>query len=103
MAYSDRIKQVVAAAPDGTLSKKLADICIKTEIPVHIIAQWMGVSRQGVYYWFSGETEIREAKRQKVEKIIQVLEKAYNENALPVSDLETALTIVGRYKNPVLY
>ena len=97
MAYSTRIKNLVAKTPD-CLGKQLGETCIKTEIPVQVLAKWMGVSRQGCYYWITGVTEIAENKRKKVEQIIRVLDAAYNEKALPANDLETALDVVRQFK-----
>lgn len=99
--YSNRMYTAVRLAPKERLGVRLGAVCIDAQIPVQIVAQWMGMSRQGVYFWFTGETEVAERHHRKVERIIQVLSLALDEEALPTDSLATSLEVVGQYRAKV--
>jgi len=96
--YSNRMHTAVKLAPKGMLGVRMGAICIDAQIPVQVVARWMGVTRQGVYFWFTGETEVAERHQKKVERIIQVLTLALDERALPAKNLEESLRVVDKYR-----
>jgi hypothetical protein len=99
--YHKAVYDRVAAADMSKPGVRLAAACIDAQIPVQVVARWMGITRQGVYYWFFGETEVAEHNVKKVELITRVLVSAVDDNALPVKDLATAMNIVKKYKEMV--
>ena len=96
--YSKKTYAAVAKADMSLLGVQLGAACIDAEIPVQVVARWMGVSRQGVYYWFTGVTDIEAGKRVKVENIIATLLSALDAEELPAKDLFTALVVVKKYR-----
>jgi len=98
MAYSQRLYTAVSQADMKMLGVRLGAVCIDAKIPVQVIARWMGISRQGVYLWFTGATDVADRHREKVESLIDVLLDALEENALPVPKLARALEIVEEYQ-----
>lgn len=98
MAYRKHIVDRVQAADLHLPGVRLGAACIEAQIPVQIVARWFGVTRQGVYYWFLGETAVAEARAAKVEQVTKVLLAALRAKALPAKDLPTALEIIKQYK-----
>lgn len=96
--YSKKIYDAVAAAPMSMLGVQFGAACIDTQIPVQVVAKWMGVTRQGVYYWFTGVTEVAEKHQAKMESIRATLLAALKDNALPVDDLAEAMKVVKKYR-----
>lgn len=54
--YSLHLRDLNRRAPSKLLGVRLGRACIKHDIPVTVVAQRMGVSRQTVYNWFGGTT-----------------------------------------------
>lgn len=96
--YSKKMYDLVAAADMDLLGVQFGAACIDAQIPVQVVARWLGVTRQGVYYWFTGVTEVAEKHRAKIGGIQQVLLNALNDEALPVDDLVEALQIIKKYR-----
>jgi hypothetical protein len=80
------------------LGVQLGAACVDAEIPVQVVARWLNVSRQAVYYWFTGVTDIEPKKRARASAIIGVLLKALDAQELPAVDLAAAIEIVKKYK-----
>ena len=97
--YSKKTYDAVAAAPMGMLGVQFGAACVDAQIPVQVIAKWMGVSRQGVYYWFTGVTEVAEKHQTKMEEIRQLLLRALKDDTLPVDDLADAVKIIKKYRS----
>lgn len=57
--YSMRFVEAVRAADQTHIGVKLANLCIKREVPVGRVAEWLGVTRATVYSWFTGRTTPR--------------------------------------------
>ena len=49
---------------------RLGKYCIKNNIPVVKVAEQFGVSRMTIYQWFTGQTQPRSSKAQKIEKYL---------------------------------
>ena len=97
--YHKTTYDVVAAGDLTRPGVRLAAACIDAEIPVQVVAKWIGVSRQAVYYWLTGATDVARRHIDKVERITDVLLDALDANELPAEDLETALAVVKRYRS----
>jgi transcriptional regulator with XRE-family HTH domain len=54
--YSARLIALNKKADSRLLGVRLGRVCIKHNIPVSTIASNLGVSRQTVYNWFTGDT-----------------------------------------------
>ena len=96
--YSQKVYEAVA---NGDLTKpgvKLGTACIDAQIPVQVVAKWMGLSRQGIYYWFMGVTDVAGRHRAKADQITQVLLAGLDDNKLPAVDLPTALEVIKQYR-----
>ena len=96
--YQQKTIDAIAKADQTRPGVFLAAMCIEAQIPVQVVAKWLGITRQGVYYWFTGANEVAEHHLPKVERITQVLVSALAAHDLPAKDLPTALTIVKQYK-----
>ncbi len=71
MAYSQQIKDTVKKAPK-TLGNQLGRWAVHFDIPVALIAQATGASRQTAYNWFSGG-EVFVAYRPAVENLLKIM------------------------------
>jgi len=96
--YSRKMYDAVAKADMSMLGVQLGAACVDAQVPVQVVARWMGVTRQGVYYWFTGVTDIADDKQDKAEQIIQVLTKALDEGKLPAASLDDTLAVVKQYR-----
>lgn len=54
--YSTGFVRAVNSADPKLIGVQLARICIKKNIPVTDVAEYLGVSRQSIYMWFVGRT-----------------------------------------------
>lgn len=97
--YSDKTIAAVAAGDFTKLGVRLGAACVGAEIPVQVVAKWLGLSRQGVYFWFLGETEVAERHRVKVEAIIQVISAATKAGELPADSLATTVEVINKYRS----
>lgn len=98
--YSQHIFDIVAAGDMSRPGVKLGAACIDAHIPVQVVAKWLGVTRQGIYYWFTGVTDVATRHLPKVEKVTSVLIAALDAGALPAKDLPTALAVIQKYRSP---
>jgi transcriptional regulator with XRE-family HTH domain len=55
--YSLKLRDTNDEAPGNLLGVKLGRACIKRNVAVSEVAKRMGVTRQTVYNWFTGETD----------------------------------------------
>ena len=72
MAYSQEIINKVADAPK-TLGNQLGRYCVHLDVPVTLIAEATGATRQTVYNWFNGG-EVLWAYRPSVETLLKILQ-----------------------------
>ena len=49
---------------------RLGKYCIKNSIPVVKVAEQFSVSRMTIYQWFTGQTQPRSSKVEKIEKYL---------------------------------
>lgn len=69
--YSARLIALNKEADSKLLGVKLGRICIKQDIPVSTVAARLGVSRQTVYNWFMGETDLQDQSVDAVQDLIK--------------------------------
>ena len=69
--YSARLIRANQDASKSLLGVRLGKMCIREEIPVVLIAQDLGVSRQTIYNWFSGTSSPMGATAIRVEAFIK--------------------------------
>ena len=74
MPYSEKTKAIIANAPK-TLGTDLARWAMLRDISVKRIAMATGATRQTVYNWFTGPTEVTSAYKDRVTTIIDTLKK----------------------------
>lgn len=74
MPYSQKIIEKVNEAPVG-LGTNLGQWAIRRDVSMKRIADIVGASRQTIYNWFTGMTEVAPAYQERVAKVIAVLEK----------------------------
>ena len=96
--YSKRTIEAVATANQTLLGVQLGAACIDARIPVQVVAKWFKVSRQGIYYWFTGVTGVASPREAKVKQVIRVLHKGLDDGALPANDLLTTMRVVKQYR-----
>jgi len=71
--YSTLMIQAINDANPFLDGVKLAKICVRLNIPVKDVAEYLDVSRPTVYGWFVGKKEVSEPYRERVEKLIEKL------------------------------
>jgi|APCry1669188910_1035180.scaffolds.fasta_scaffold03354_2 hypothetical protein len=71
--YSARLIEINKRADDNRLGVTLGRVCIALDIPVSVIAQDAGVSRQTVYNWFMGLYDPRPNYKASIVELISKL------------------------------
>jgi hypothetical protein len=71
--YTTLMVQAVYDANPFYLGVKLAKICIKLNIPVIDVAEYLKVSRPTVYAWFIGKRDVAPKYAEQVQKLIDKL------------------------------
>ena len=74
MPYSQKIIETINEGPK-TLGNELGRLAIRRDISMQRISTIVGATRQTVYNWFTGTTEVTPAYKERVEKVIAVLSK----------------------------
>lgn len=72
MPYSDKTINQIDRAPK-TLGTRLGKAAVTQDISMQRIATLTGATRQTVYNWFTGATEVTPAYQERVTQIIEVL------------------------------
>lgn len=71
--YTKKFIQAVNDADQTKVGVQLAQICIKNDIPVKDVAEFLKVTRMTVYHWFKGETKVLHKYEETVAKLIAKL------------------------------
>ena len=71
--YSTFLVQDINDANPFLIGVKLAKICIRLNIPIADVAEYIGVTRPTVYAWFTGKREVSSKYAEKVERLIEKL------------------------------
>lgn len=74
MPYSQKTIEKINDAP-RTLGTELGQWAVRRDVSMQRIAAVVGASRQTIYNWFTGMTEVTPAYKERVEKVIIVLQK----------------------------
>lgn len=98
MGYTSKTYHAIERADIRMLGVQLGAVCVDANIPVQVVARWLKVTRQAVYYWFTGTTEVAIKHRERVAHIVKVLNAALDANDLPAANIETALEVIKRYR-----
>lgn len=75
MAYSQKIIDAVSAAPK-TPGVVLGRWAIYLDFPVTKISKALGVTRQTVYNWMTGQTEVFVGYQERVELLTKIMSKS---------------------------
>ena len=70
--YSYALVKAINAADSKLLGVRLGRVCVAKDVPVTTVATRCGVSRQTVYWWFTG---VFKPKPKLAELIAQILEE----------------------------
>lgn len=70
--YSYALGKAINAADPKLLGVRLGRVCVAKDVPVTTVATRCGVSRQTVYWWFTG---VFKPKPKLAELIAQILEE----------------------------
>lgn len=71
--YSIQFVNAVNEADSDLLGVKLGLVCVKNDIPVNDVAEYLSVTRMTVYNWFKGTTTIQDPYIKQVEKLVTKL------------------------------
>ena len=71
--YTRKFINIVNDADQTKLGVRLAKVCIKNDIPVNDVADFLKVTRMTVYHWFKGETNVLHKYQETVSKLITKL------------------------------
>jgi transposase len=74
MPYSQKIIEKINDAPIS-LGTELGKWSVRRDVSMKRIAEIVGASRQTVYNWFTGVTEVAPSYKDRVEQVIVVLQK----------------------------
>ena len=72
--YSARLIAANHRQDDSYLGVKLGRLAIALDIPVSTIAKTAGVSRQTVYNWFIGKTDVFVAYQERVDFLLKIMQ-----------------------------
>jgi hypothetical protein len=70
IGYSFKTVELNKGADKTRLGVSLGKLCINLNIPVVVISSKLGVSRQTVYNWFTGEHDPHESHVREITKLI---------------------------------
>jgi hypothetical protein len=73
VGYTLSIIQKNAEADQSKIGVQLGRVCIEKNVPVQTVASYFGMTRTGVYYWFSGEREPRKVAAEEIKEFIKNL------------------------------
>jgi hypothetical protein len=71
--YTTKFIRAVNDADQTKIGVQLGQLCIKNDIPVHDVAEFIKVTRMTVYHWFKGTTNVRTTHEELVKKLISKL------------------------------
>ena len=71
--YTVLMEQAINDANPFYLGVKLAKICMKLDIPVSDVAEYLGVSHSTVLGWFVGKRDVSPKHSETVQKLIDKL------------------------------
>ena len=71
--YTTKFIKAVNEADQTKLGVQLGQICIKNDIPVVDVAEFLKVTRMTVYHWFKGKTNVVNKHKEVVEKFLTKL------------------------------
>lgn len=74
LGYSLRLIQLNRAAAKS-LGVKLGRACIEHNMPVAVVAERLGVSRQTVYSWFTGASVPRSSTEERIKTFMDTLSR----------------------------
>lgn len=74
MPYSEKIKKANANAPDS-LGAELGQWAVARDLSMQRIALIVGASRQTIYNWFTGATDVTPSYQERVQQVIAILKK----------------------------
>jgi hypothetical protein len=74
MPYSQKIIETIHDAPEG-LGTELGRWAVRRDVSMQRISQIVGASRQTIYNWFTGATDVTPAYQDRVAQVIAVLKK----------------------------
>jgi transcriptional regulator with XRE-family HTH domain len=75
IGYSQLIVLANKSADGKRLGVKLGRYCISEGIPVKDVMEFFGVSKQTVYNWFIGETEVSKSYRPEISDFLAKVNK----------------------------
>lgn len=76
--YTIRIAEAINNADGSLIGVKLGRLCIKHDVPVSKVASYLGVTRQTVYYWFTGKSQPQASFADAVVRLTQEITNASN-------------------------
>ena len=71
--YSLTTIKTIDDADQKLLGVRLAQLCVRLDIPVKDIAKYFGVSRVTVYNWFSGVSVVSDKHQNRMSELIKKL------------------------------
>ena len=74
MPYSQKIVEVINEAP-STLGTELGRWAVRRDVSMQRVSQIVGASRQTIYNWFTGATEVTPSYQDRVNQVVSVLKK----------------------------
>jgi AraC-like DNA-binding protein len=74
MPYSQKIIEKINEAP-VSLGTELGRWAVRRDVSMKRISDIVGASRQTIYNWFTGVTEVAPSYKDRVEQVILVLQK----------------------------
>lgn len=72
--YSLDVAEAIWRGDQNRLGVRLGKVCIERRLSVTQVAKALGVTRQTIYYWFTGKHDLSELHREAVERFIASLD-----------------------------
>jgi hypothetical protein len=87
--YSEIFIRELARADQKNLGIRLANVCVKAQLPALYVSNALNVSRRTMHLWFRGN-EVSSLNQAKVEDFIKEVEADLEEGLLPAKGLKAA-------------
>jgi predicted DNA-binding protein YlxM (UPF0122 family) len=71
--YTAKLIKCIEEADQSKLGVQLGQVCVRNDIPVNDVADFLKVTRVTVYNWFKGKTNVLGQYQEKIEKLITKL------------------------------
>lgn len=93
--YSSALRRAVLAAPSSTLGVRLANACIRANLPAALVGQVLGVTRATIHNWFRG-SKIKPENAERIDALLFLIDGDIKLGILPAKSLDAAYSYLNQ-------